>query len=125
MKNRLVLLALLFTGTSVLAAEQCDCTIYPFKPDPPCAQMCSAKLLAGSNYSTLVNVLGLKPDTARKVTTIPADRKPGVLSGYETVLHKTEFEALNVRMRSLSQDEFQLLQRAVQRDGAGTKWRNP
>src|SRR6185437_2342935 len=52
-KRLLFLLTLVLTSTRVVAAEQCDCAIYPFKPDPPCAQTCSAKLLAGANYSTL------------------------------------------------------------------------
>ena len=41
--KRLVLLFLLYFSTSVSATE-CDCSIYPFKPNPPCFSNCYSKL---------------------------------------------------------------------------------
>jgi hypothetical protein len=112
--NKRYLLALvgLTVGTSALAAQNCDCTVYPFRPDPPCAASCSAKLLEKSDYSSLVNILGLKPDTAKQISTFSSSRKPTYLYEYSQALPKQDFEALNVRLRSLSQDEFRQLEKA-------------
>ena len=51
--------------------EHCDCTIWPFKPDPPCFDRCVAKHLAISSANILENVFGLPEDAAKAIGKIP------------------------------------------------------
>jgi hypothetical protein len=97
------------------AGADCDCTIYPFKPDPPCVRQCSAKVLAGSNYTSLVTVLGLSPEIAQRVSAVPASQKPDDLLEYAKFLPKAQFDTLDTKMRSLSQSEFQQLRKSIER----------
>jgi hypothetical protein len=48
---------LLLAASSVLAAE-CDCSNYPFKPNPPCYGICVAKLSSKKDIdlSTVKNI---------------------------------------------------------------------
>ena len=42
MKNIMLSIALM-SCAGMVAAEDCDCTSYPFKPNPPCFSQCVAK----------------------------------------------------------------------------------
>ena len=53
-----------------IAIELCDCYIFPFRPDPPCANVCDVRIAAGASAVDLENVLGLDPELAMKVSTL-------------------------------------------------------
>lgn len=115
MRNALFAVFLQLVGEAT--AAQCDCTIYPFKPDPPCVQQCSAKFLSMADYSSLVTVLKLSPEVAQGVAAIPLGQRPNELSAYTKFLPKTQVDALETRFKSLSPTEFQQLRRAVEKSG--------
>lgn len=45
----------------------CDCTQYPFQPDPPCFETCGAAFLNAASAEELVSVLGLSRHVAEVV----------------------------------------------------------
>ena len=45
----LLLLSLLFFSASTGSSTECDCSIYPFKPNPPCYGHCVGKLSSQKN----------------------------------------------------------------------------
>lgn len=59
MKSFALLITLASAATAV-AAQDCDCTSYPFKPNPPCYGQCVAKLSAKTLGQTSL-VKGIDP----------------------------------------------------------------
>ena len=51
--NKSLLIALL-SCTSVAYAQECDCSKYPFKPNPPCFGQCVSQLSAKPASETVV-----------------------------------------------------------------------
>lgn len=62
------LLPLLFFTASASATD-CDCSIYPFKPNPPCYSMCVAKLSSKGN-TELSGVKNIDPDVSAAIKAI-------------------------------------------------------
>lgn len=150
----------LFTSCLAQAADHdgcggcCNCNSYPWEPEPPCYERCSAKLLANTDAKMLVSVLGLRPELAQKIeffaltgTEITESviieggqdaqasdgayshehelqlesiemggDKPSALSEYEMFLSPADFEMLTTRLRSLTQKDFQLLQKGMREE---------
>ena len=50
----------------------CDCTSYPFKPNPPCFGSC-VKKLASAPHSELTSVKGLDPGVAVSIKVLAAN----------------------------------------------------
>lgn len=121
MKNALRLIVAMCVSSSVLAASStppCDCTIYPFRPEPPCAGQCTAKAIANADPGTLTRILKLKPESAERVAAIPDAQKPTDISGYANILPQAEYKALTDRVRSLSFNDIL----ALQQGKSVTKW---
>ena len=57
--------SVLILSTSAIA--QCDCTITPYKPDPPCFMVCVSKALASASYAELTGKYGLSGDIAQRI----------------------------------------------------------
>src|SRR5437867_1798467 len=91
MKTKLILAPLLLIITcSPTFADDCNCKIVPFKPDPPCFQACVSKILASASYGELTGKYGLPDDISRKIINARekgADTSSGwyknVLSSYD------------------------------------------
>jgi len=49
---------------------ECDCTIVPFKPTPPCFELCYIEYASKASASALIEILGLPADLAAKVTSL-------------------------------------------------------
>lgn len=47
--KRLIVPLVVLISTTVLAEDNCDCTMYPFKPNPPCYGQCVKHLSAEKN----------------------------------------------------------------------------
>jgi hypothetical protein len=54
--------------------RSCDCTSYPFRPNPPCYGSCVAKLASTSNPD-LASVKGLDPGVAVSIKVLAANPK--------------------------------------------------
>ena len=53
-----------------IAEEDCDCYDFPFRPEPPCFQLCYVPTAARASAAILESVLGLDPDLAQKISTL-------------------------------------------------------
>lgn len=85
-------------------AQQCDCTITPFKPSPPCFDKCTLNLLAGANLKDLQFAFGLKKDTAERLLKWQKDHHPEILEEYNSanILTAEELETLKKKIDSFS-----------------------
>jgi len=80
MKKLLLFLLLISSVRSSTFAADCDCTITPYKPDPPCFVTCVSKALANASYSQLTGKYGLSEDVAKRIIQARekgADTSPG------------------------------------------------
>jgi hypothetical protein len=97
---------------AMLEGAQCDCTTYPFRPDPPCFNACCVAILNRASPETLERVVGLEPAIARKITEFKrAAVVPQSLEDYRRVLSQEEFASLERHLRSLTQQKFGELMR--------------
>ena len=93
-------------------AQQCDCTITPFKPSPPCFDTCSAKLLSRSTKIELEVAFGLKKETAEAVLAWQSNiiNKNRAMTISELtkakVLTKSESDELVKRIDSFNQEQL-------------------
>lgn len=67
MKKVVSLLLLYFT--TCVSATECDCSIYPFKPNPPCYRMCVANLSSGKDID-LSNIKNIDPEVSAAITVL-------------------------------------------------------
>ena len=79
----------------LVRAQKCDCTITPFKPTPPCFDVCTLSLLARANLIDLHFAFGLKEETAKKLLAWQKGHQPTSLDDYETAHVLTEAEINN------------------------------
>jgi hypothetical protein len=61
-------------GTSAAPTVSCDCTSYPFKPNPPCFGSCVGKL-ASTPTPDLAAVKGLDPGVSVSIKVLAANPK--------------------------------------------------
>jgi hypothetical protein len=80
----------------------CDCNIWPFKPDPPCYDYCVAKHLAIASLDDLKNVFGLPDVVARSISAIPPHERPHSLEGYRRIIPEAAFDNFQRAIHSLS-----------------------
>jgi hypothetical protein len=111
---------------SVPAADaNCDCTIYPFLPEPPCSDRCATMHLAIAPTTDLEKIFGLPPDVAKKLGEIPPDRRPRSLEVYKAFLSASAYEALKKKIHSLNADDFAQVRAHAELAGQsfkGLKW---
>lgn len=62
------------TASAPINVVSCDCTSYPFKPNPPCFGSCVGKL-ASAPHSDLTSVKGLDPGVAVSIKVLAASPK--------------------------------------------------
>jgi len=73
--------------SSVRGADtSCDCTEFPFQPNPPCADVCTAKYMAIASADDLKEVFGLPNDLANIIAKIPPNDRPRRLEDYKYML---------------------------------------
>jgi hypothetical protein len=59
-------------ASGLVDVVSCDCTSYPFKPNPPCFGSCVGKL-ASAPHSDLTSVKGLDPGVAVSIKVLAAN----------------------------------------------------
>ena len=88
----------------------CDCTIFPFKPDPPCFKICAARMLNNISPEELQVVLGLSHKVAKTIACYVLGKKEvESLEEYEEVLSPKDMRTLEKRIRSLNSVQVKYL----------------
>ncbi|MGH9828801.1 MAG: hypothetical protein ACREDR_36730, partial [Blastocatellia bacterium] len=81
------------------AGTNCDCTIYPYRPDPPCPEQCTVKVVLGTaSKEELQLIVGLDSDTAERVTKVPNRKSLTSVESYKDALEPDEFTALTKKL---------------------------
>lgn len=111
----IVLVLLSFTNPSI--AADCDCTIFPFKPDPPCFDICTAKHLAVATASELETIVGIDSNIARRIASIPENQRPPTLEGYRQFLSEMQFQDLKNTLLRLNGKVFEEIRRGAAERG--------
>ena len=111
----IVLFLLMFANPSI--AADCDCTIFPFKPDPPCFDICTAKHLAAATASELEIIAGIDPNISRLIAGIPKNQRPPTLEGYRNILSERQFQDLKNTLLRLSGKAFEEIRRKAAERG--------
>jgi hypothetical protein len=89
-------------------AQKCDCTIYPFRPDPPCFSTCMASLISNISEQDAKNILGLQTQLAKRVAGL-ASKGYQNLEAYDREMSAEEFRLFENRLRSLSPSQVDAL----------------
>lgn len=80
-----------FPGSAMSpSAPSCDCTSYPFKPNPPCFGSCVGKLSSTPNPD-LTGVKGLDPGVAVNIRVLAANPKRQTVD-FSNITGKPELE---------------------------------
>ena len=77
-------------SASVPVGVSCDCTSYPFKPNPPCFGLCVERF-ADTKNTTLLSVKGLDPGVAVSLKVLAAS-PGGSTFDYKKLSSKAELE---------------------------------
>lgn len=87
----------------------CDCSIFPFRPDPPCFKICAAKMLNDVSPEELQVVLGLPDKIAEKMNSYAMGRELESLEEYKGVLSANDMKLLEKKIRSLNDVQVKYL----------------
>jgi hypothetical protein len=110
---RIVMLILVLCISFPAIAEECDCNIYPFLPEPPCWSKCTAERLAEATAKDLVEIAKFNPQLAQMIGRIPESERPKTLGEYEGFLPERAFNDLKKTLKGLSDYEFIQLRKAA------------
>ncbi|MEN3368715.1 MAG: hypothetical protein V7609_858 [Verrucomicrobiota bacterium] len=106
MKTFLVSLVLIVLMCSSMIADNCDCTITPYKPDPPCFLTCVSKILANASYSELTGKYGLSEDISKKIIQA-REKTPDTSTGwYRNILSNSDVSRVDAQFNSRSSDIY-------------------
>ena len=114
---RWMIVLVLLSVTNPGIAADCDCTIFPFKPDPPCFDICTAKSLSVATVSELVKIAGIDSNIARLIVSIPENQRPSTLEGYRQFLSEMQFQDLKNTLSRLNGKVFEELRRGAAERG--------
>ncbi|MFH1580628.1 MAG: hypothetical protein ABIC39_00895 [Pseudomonadota bacterium] len=113
---RWIIVLVLISVTNPGIAANCDCTIYPFNPDPPCFDVCTAKHLSVATASELTTIVRVDQNIARLIARIPENQRPPTLEGYKQFLTEKQFSELKKALMQLNGKGFDAIrQRAATR----------
>lgn len=90
-----------------MALGDCDCTIVPFKPNPPCFEKCTAMILAQADYRQLTGVFGLAPTLSKKIVNLPERKTATSLDPYKQVLSLTEISTVETAFKNLTKKDLE------------------
>jgi len=107
---KIIVLTILFllALAPTVKGQDCDCTITPFKPEPPCYSKCRSalRLLARANMEELQRILGLEEDTAQKIVGLKGRSHAKTLRDYSVVLTDQEIATIAEKINSLSASQL-------------------
>lgn len=113
MRNIIIVIILVFMSAQKIMAEDCNCTIFPFKPDPLCFKICAARLIDKAALEELEFIVGLDKDVAQCSVSFAKKGPVESLDMYKQVLSEKEFQMLENKLRSLSQSQAKYLMQPV------------
>lgn len=108
MKNILLTTTILLMVPSVIA-DNCDCTVFPFKPDS-CWPACTAKLIATATEEELQLFVGLDDSLSKAVMKVDQTDKP-FPEPYKQALTSGQLETLSRRLRTLNSLQIKYFQK--------------
>ena len=114
---RWIIVLFLLTFANLSIAADCDCTIFPFKPDPPCFDICTAKHLSVATASELELIAGIEPNISRLIAGIPENQRPPTLEGYRQFLSDMQFQDLKDTLLGISGKVFEEIRRRAAERG--------
>ena len=88
----------------------CDCTKWPFRPDPPCFSECSAKVIRAASPEKLVNVLGVTQRLADKLVEFRSRHSLRSLDDLKTSFSQSEIDTIVRQIKTLDQRKVSELQ---------------
>jgi len=113
MKSFGLSILLVLVCASFASAQQCDCTITPFKPNPPCFDSCTIRLLSGASRKELQLVYKLEKQGQDKILAWQKDKNRSTITLDELVdmniLTKTEKDVLVDRVNSFNEKQLEFL----------------
>jgi len=113
MKKLAVATLLLLAFASISAAQQCDCTIFPYNP-PSCSGQCINKLVFKANEAELRFFFKLNKGIAEKIANLneifKREGKTPSRQDYLKALTKPEQTAFNKSFNSLDKSKIQYLE---------------
>lgn len=112
-KSFLSLTIVAFVFASVASAD-CDCTITPFKPDPPCFEKCSAKILSLANRNQLTLIFGFSPVLADRIIAVPGRSDATSLAPYRVALSPEEVLKIELTFKTIQQRQLDRLYKGNQ-----------
>jgi len=94
--------------------KDCDCTIVPFKPNPPCFERCAAKILSQANFEQLTTIFGLPAPLSNKIVSLPNRTNISSLADYAMVLHWQDIFGIRKVFENLTQAQLDSFQKPQQ-----------
>ncbi len=92
------------TATSAIAEPRCNC-VYPFRPDPPCFELCVP--LHRASADDLAKILRISKPLAQRLVAEQATS----LSGYKANLSAEEFSEFENALGRVTQEDLDRLPR--------------
>ena len=112
---------LVLIATKVVAEDKCDCTIYPFKPNPPCYGEC-VKALSANTDTDLSKVKNLDAGVSVGIKVL-ADSPERSGIDFESIRGKSDLE--KAALESLDDGSGRLRKPIVEPGGSVTPHRAP
>jgi hypothetical protein len=99
----------------IVKGQNCDCTIAPFEPSPPCHNKCTSALraLATSNMEELQLILGLEESTTQSIVNWNGRRRAKTLKDYKAILSEKEIEYIGRKINSLTETQLEYFEKPV------------
>jgi len=102
-----------------LSFADCDCTIVPFKPDPPCFQKCAGKILSEASVTQLTTIMGLDSALAQKIVAWRSGESRRLFDWYKSRLTPREVVVLETAFKNLTPEQTYALARSIETGTSG------
>lgn len=101
-----LILLTMTSWSSLTKADQCDCTIWPFAPDPPCFDQCATPLLLEGDIEMLQEKLNLSPKTLEAVRSARRHKAAGENVSLSEIFDVTAENEIETRLRALDEQDI-------------------
>jgi len=95
--KKLLFLVSICLGRAVFA--ECDCTIIPFKPDPPCFKQCVGKILASASHAEMTGKYGIPDDIADRIIDVREHGGATSVDWYKKALSRSDASRIEAIFR--------------------------